>query len=292
MDEINHSELDGRIRAHQRKCYSPPDVLALCQRFRSHGFIKVPEIVPPELRAEARREALRLLDGAAERRDLKLATTDYTPRKMSVVRSEVIAESSPLINALYRSGAVLEFLTAVTREPLYACPSKDEEFLISRHERRGDTHGWHWGDFSFALIWILETPPIEYGGMLQCVPHTDWDKTDPRIHEYLCRNQITTYGFVSGDIYFLRTDTTLHRTVPLNRDATRIMLNMTWASGKDLARAVVEDDRWWEHTDARAAVREAPEGAAAPPGVGAGMPPAPAAVVQPEAVVAGSESGD
>lgn len=269
MNEINQSELDQQILAHQRKSFSPLEVLALCQRFRSHGFIKVPEIVPPEIRAAAKEEAIRLLDASSERRDLKLATTDYTPRKMSVVRSEFIAESSPLINAIYRSEPVLSFLKSITREQLFPCPSKDEEFLISRHEKKGDTHGWHWGDFSFALIWILETPPLDYGGMLQCIPHTDWDKSNPRIHEYLCANPITTYGFVSGDIYFLRTDTTLHRTIPLNRDATRIMLNMTWASNKDLARELVVDDRWWENTDAEAAVSlEAEEISAAPAAAG------------------------
>ncbi|HEX8650800.1 MAG TPA: hypothetical protein VF708_08155 [Pyrinomonadaceae bacterium] len=259
MDKIIQSELDQQILIHQTNRFSARDRLALCQRFRSHGFIKVPDVVPPELRDAAKKEVIRLLDEAAERRDLKLATTDYTPRKMSVVRSEIIAENSPLINAIYNSEPLLKFLAAIAREPLYSCPSKDEEFLISRHEKKGDTHGWHWGDFSFALIWILETPPIEYGGMLQCIPHTDWDKANPRIHEYLCENQITTYGFVSGDIYFLRTDTTLHRTIPLNRDATRIMLNMTWASTKDLSRQLVEDDRWWEDTEAEAAVLEVEE---------------------------------
>ena len=259
MDEINTSELDEQIQAHQMISFSPQNVTSLCQQFRRHGFIKVPEIVPPELREAMRKEAHRLLDLSAERRDLKLATTNYTPRKMSVVRSEVIAESSPLVNAVYRSASVLNFLTRITCEPLFACPSKDEEFLITRHEKKGDTHGWHWGDFTFALIWILQTPPLDYGGMLQCIPHTDWNKTEPKIHEYLCENQITTYGFVTGDIYFLKTDTTLHRTIPLNRDATRIILNMTWASNKDLSRQMLVDDRWWEHTDATAAIKEAGE---------------------------------
>jgi hypothetical protein len=259
MNDITQAELDELILAHQTKSFSSQDRVALCQQFRRYGFIKVPEVVPGELRAAMKEEAVRLLDLSSERRDLKLATTDYTPRKMSVVRSEIIAEHSRLVNATYRSEPILKFLAYIAREPLYSCPSKDEEFLITRHEKKGDTHGWHWGDFSFALIWILETPPISYGGMLQCIPHTDWDKTEPRIHEYLCENQIKTYGFVSGDIYFLRTDTTLHRTIPLNRDATRIMLNMTWASNKDLSRELVVDDRWWEHTDAREAVQETGE---------------------------------
>jgi hypothetical protein len=264
MDDHFRSDLDQQILNHQTKHFSSRDLLSLCQQFRSCGFVKVPDIVPSGLRDAVKQEALRLLELSSERRDLKLATTDYTPRKMSVVRSEIIAAQSELINEIYRSEPVLKFLRTIAREQLFSCPSRDEEFLITRHEKKGDTHGWHWGDFSFALIWILETPAIDCGGMLQCIPHTDWDKSNPRIHEYLCENQITTYGFVSGDIYFLRTDTTLHRTVPLNRDTTRIILNMTWASNKDLSRNLTADDRWWEHTDAGAAISETEELSAAP----------------------------
>lgn len=268
MDKMIQEEIDQEIQSHLTENFSPQDIVDLCQRFRRKGFIKVPGIVSARILDTVKQEAVRLLDLSAERRDLKLATTDFTPRKMSVVRSEIIAENSSLLNTLYKCEPLLKFLTAIAREQLFSCPSKDEEFLISRHETKGDTHGWHWGDFSFALIWILETPPIECGGMLQCIPHTDWDKSNPRIHKYLCENQITTYGFVSGDIYFLRTDTTLHRTVPLNQDANRIMLNLTWASAKDLSRELVIDDRWWERKDAQAAVAEA-EAAVSSTAVGA-----------------------
>jgi hypothetical protein len=75
------------------------------------------------------------------------------------------------------------------------------------------------------------------------------------VNEYLCANPIRTYGFVPGDIYLLRTDTTLHRTVPLTSDATRIILNMTFASEADLQRGLTGDDRWWEDSAAKAATR-------------------------------------
>ncbi|MBW4632691.1 MAG: hypothetical protein KME30_12575 [Iphinoe sp. HA4291-MV1] len=217
-------------------------------------MIKIPEVMPLEIRKSMKEEALRLLELYAERRDLKLATTGNTPRKMSVVTSETIAANSEFINTIYRSKALLSFLEALAGEPLLPCPSKDEEFLITRQEKSGDTHGWHWGDYRFALIWILETPPTEYGGMLQCVPHTNWDKSNPKIHEYLCQNLIKTYGFVSGDIYFLKADTTLHRTVPLNHDAIRIMINMTWGCEDDLKKQMITNDRWWAEKEVEAGV--------------------------------------
>lgn len=225
----------------------------LYNRFRRDGFIKVRGVVSDEVRESVRDEVLRLLDKNAERRDLLLETTGGTPRFMSVVRSEFIAAESELINRIYRCDALVSALSRIAGEALYPCPSADEEFLITRQEKVGDTHGWHWGDFSFALIWIIDTPALEAGGMLQCVPHTAWDKSRPRIHDYLCANPIATHGFVPGDLYLLRTDTTLHRTVPLNRDARRIILNMTWAAAKDVTGTPTGNDRWWENSSADAA---------------------------------------
>src|SRR3546814_3617246 len=76
---------------------------------------------------------------------------------------------------------------SIAREEVLPCPDISEELFMARQERKGDTHGLHWGDYSFALIWILQAPPIEVGGLLQCVPHNSWNKEKPRVNEYLCR---------------------------------------------------------------------------------------------------------
>jgi len=244
--------LEAKIFSNLSNNFSDIDLPVIAQKFRRDGFIKIPKIVPDEIRQEMKKEVLRLLELYSERRDLKLATTGNTPRKMSVVTSENIAKNSEFINSIYRSPALLNTLAKLAGETFYPCPSKDEEFLIAKQEQVGDTHGWHWGDYRYALIWILETPPIEYGGMLQCVPHTIWDKSDPKIHAYLCNNPIKTYGFISGDIYLLKADTTLHRTVPLNREATRIMINMTWGCQDDLKKELKDGDRWWGEKEVKA----------------------------------------
>jgi len=252
--------------AHESPVAVAPRVLDLddarrhSQRFRREGLTKVTELIGAPERAQVHAEAVRLLGAYAERRDIELATTDYTPRAMSVVPSAFVRGHASLVTRLYDDPGLREMLARIAAEPLFPCPSVDEEFLIARHERPGDTHGWHWGDYSFALIWVLEAPPPEVGGLLQAVPHTDWDKARPRIHQYLLENPIRTYHFASGDVYFLRTDTTLHRTTPLRCAATRIILNMTWASAADLQRPLQGDDRWWEDARAKAArARGAPE---------------------------------
>jgi hypothetical protein len=238
----------------------PVDRVSAVRDFERFGMIRVNHLIPPEWREGVRAEVLSLLDGHAERRDLFLATTGYTPRAMYVVQSELIAANGVLIPGIYRSPVFLQTLADIAGQDLYPCPQADEEFLITRLERKGDTHGWHWGDFSFALIWIIQAPPIAAGGLLQCVPHTTWDKQNPRIFEHLTENPINSYHFQSGEAYLMRTDTTLHRVMPLVQDTTRIILNMTWASAGDLARPIRGDDRWWTETEAKAAATSVPGG--------------------------------
>lgn len=246
-------DYDQAIHEHTTRWLDQKTLFDLRTRFARDGFTRVSDIVPAAVKDAVKIEVLALLESHAERRDLLLRTTGGTPRFMSVVRSEVIADHGTLIAGLYASPALVTAVGLVAGEQPLPCPAKDEEFLITRQDRVGDTHGWHWGDFSFALIWIIDTPDVEAGGMLQCVPHTRWDKSCPRINHYLCANPIMTYGFTPGDVYLLRTDTTLHRTVPLQRDGTRIILNMTWAAQADLRRGLSGADRWWEDAATAAA---------------------------------------
>lgn len=248
-------DFDQVIQDHTSQWLNPQTEFDLRNRFAREGFVLVSEIVPEEIKRTVRAEVATLLEKYAERRDLRLKTTGDTPRFMSVVRSELIADHADVITSLYECPALLTAVERITRERPHSCPAKDEEFLITRQERAGDTHGWHWGDFTFALIWIIDTPDLEHGGMLQCVPHTKWDKENPQINRHLVTHPIRTYGFVPGDIYLLRTDTTLHRTVPLTRDGVRIILNLTWASERDLRRGLAGADRWWEDSNAEAATQ-------------------------------------
>lgn len=231
----------------------PSDFVDLSQHFRRYGVVRITNILPPAIPEIVLNEVYVLLDQHGERRDLELATTGFTPRAMTVVRSEAISKCE-LISSIYLSLVFRALVERIAGEPINSCPSADEEFLITRHEKKGDTHGWHWGDFSFAVIWVLQAPEIEAGGLLQVVPHTNWDKSNPRINHYLCDNPVHTFYFKSREIYLLRTDTTLHRTIPLTRDTTRIILNMTYASAAELSRrSLAGNDRWWEDPKAAAA---------------------------------------
>jgi hypothetical protein len=226
-----------RLREHFATEFASESLVTrLSQEFRRFGYVKIPALVPDDIKIALRRDVTGLL-GHARRLDFRMKETSDSPRRMSTVGRQRIAEASPLIRDIYQSGEMMSFLSRIAGEPVLPCPYEPEQFVATKQEQVGDTHGWHWGDFSFTVIWIIQAPPIDAGGMLQCVPHTNWNKSDPRVHEYLVERPIRTYYNATGDIYFLRTDTTLHRTVPLIRDATRIILNTCWASRADLERA-------------------------------------------------------
>lgn len=225
--------IDSRIAEHLSSTYTEEQLSELATHFRTHGYVKVPGLVPRDVFGSVKGEVLRLLDEHARRIDIHLKETGNTPRFMSTVSQPAIARDGNVIPEVYASDALKSFLGRLAGEPVHDCPWEGEKFVIIRQEKAGDTHGWHWGDFSFTLIWLMEVPPAEYGGSLQCVPHTYWDKQNPRVEEWLAGADIETWDHVTGDLYFLRSDTTLHRTIPLNTPATRIILNTCWGSYSD-----------------------------------------------------------
>lgn len=231
------SKINQRIADHIELQYSDKhQVRELSQHFRREGYVKLRGLVPDDLFQEVTDEVHRLLDAHEQRIDIHLAETGNTPRYMSTLSQEAIKNGGELIPAVYESEALMGFLGRLAAQPVLQCPWEGEKYIAIRQHRKGDTHGWHWGDFSFTVIWIIEAPDAKYGGQLQCIPHTDWDKEDPRVEEYLMKHTIKTFGHVTGDMYFLRSDTTLHRTIPLNEDRTRIILNTCWGSASDQAK--------------------------------------------------------
>src|SRR3546814_17123084 len=121
---------------------------------------------------------------------------------MSMVEVPNLGSNSPLIMALYNSPTLNRILRPIAREEVLPCPDIREELFMARQERQGDTHGLHWGDYSFALIWILQAPPLRARGLLQCVPHPSWNKEKPPVNEYFCRYHVDTYYFSSGTAHF------------------------------------------------------------------------------------------
>ncbi len=208
------------------------------ERFHQEGYLKITSLVPAELIAKITRDVHALIDRFLVRRDVTIEETGNTPRYLGNVVRDHIVDHSPFLKDLYFDNGLNDYLQQITGSSVHHCPYEPEQILISKQEKAGDTHGWHWGDYSYALIWIIEAPEMEAGGLLQCIPNTIWDKKHPNINAHLVNNLIRTYDHRSGDVYFLKTDTTLHRTTPLEREATRIMLRMAYADDTTLNKVI------------------------------------------------------
>jgi L-lysine 4-chlorinase len=100
MSDPKADDLVTQVTKNGISWLTPEVEFQLYNQFARDGFVRVSEIVPEPVLDAVRQEVFRLLDEQAERRDLLLATTDNTPRFMSVVRSEFIAENSSLLEGL------------------------------------------------------------------------------------------------------------------------------------------------------------------------------------------------
>ncbi|MEW2033817.1 ArpA protein [Streptomyces roseifaciens] len=177
---------------------------------------------------------------------MALAETGFTPRRMRNGRRREIHRHGRLIPALYGHPALRRALGHVAGEDVLECPYEPEQYVITELTVRGDTHGWHWDDYSFALVWVIDCPPPADGGFVECVPHTTWDKDDSRLHRLLIDRPPHPLLLAPGDLYVMRTDRTLHRVHPLHA-GRRLIVNMAYASRSDLGKPVSHEtmDALW-----------------------------------------------
>jgi len=210
-------------------------VLAAAKKqYSQEHYARTTGLLPDELVTALRAEARKLADMNTRRIDIKVPVTGNTPRRLGSLPNWLFQQSSDLFTALYHSAEFRALITAVVQTPILDATFEDEKITGTHQSLAGDTHGWHWGDHEFAFIFIAEAPSIEHGGMLQSCPHTPWDKANPAVHQRLSEGTVRTYYHGAGESYIFKTDTSLHRTVPMQTDgADRIIINLTFASFRD-----------------------------------------------------------
>ncbi|MFI8974196.1 hypothetical protein ACIGO9_15020 [Nocardia asteroides] len=210
------------------------------------GCVLVTRFIPQSWRDSIAAEAVQLSDQLGVRRDLEFAETGFSPRRMFNVAQSLIIEHGFVIPQVYESEWLLHVLSSVVGEPLYPCPYEPERFVITRLEQSGDTHGWHWDDYGFALVWVAEAPDPVEGGFVESVPNTIWDKQQPDVEEILRSRHVRRLNLRAGDVYLMRTDTTMHRVHPIRR-GRRTIVNMAFARHDELCRPTTHEtmDALW-----------------------------------------------
>jgi hypothetical protein len=211
-----------------------------------HGCVVVSELFGVPLREAVASEAVRLAGALGVRRDLEFAETGFSPRRMCNVTQGQIIKRGVVIPRVYESAALLDAVSSVVGEPVFPCPYEPERFVITRLEQPADTHGWHWDDYGYALVWIAECPDPADGGFVESIPGTAWDKQRPGIEQILRDRPVYRLNLSVGDVYLMRTDTTLHRVHPIER-GRRTIVNMSFARRDELCRSVTHEtmDALW-----------------------------------------------
>lgn len=154
---------------------------------------------------------------------------------MNNVDYNTISENSLALMEIYSDQNLINLIKNIAGEDIHLCPYDPEKMVITSLQKKGDSHGWHWDDYSFAMIWVLRAPDKEKGGVVQCVPNTRWNRDKPEIISQFIAQSIDAYYFPERSVYLMRSNTTLHRVYPIiDSTAERIILNNTYASTSDL----------------------------------------------------------
>lgn len=210
----------------------------LQREFFANGLVRLPKLLIPDDQDKVRNEAIALLERDGRRRDFDMAQTENTPRHMRNVGGVEIIRDCPLFCNLYDDPVLRNFISGIIGEPALTCPYEMERMIITSLQKQGDTHGWHWDDYSIALVWILQAPSIDCGGLVQCIPHTRWNRAEPNILKHMVTSPIHSHYFNSGEAYLMQTRETLHRVYPIVKEGhERIILNFAFATAFDIKHA-------------------------------------------------------
>ena len=232
----------GSFEAALAACTAEPlaESHELSAAFRRDGWVPLGRLLEAVWEERLRREAHDLVASAALRRDVTVGVTGNSPRRMEIVGQSMIAAHGGLLPRLYAAESILALVAAVAGRPVRRCPYEPERFILSVLAKPGDTHGWHWDDYPYALVFIVDGPAPGGGGLLEFVPRTVWNKDDPRVAAFVRRGPVGRAHLRSGDAYLLRSDTTLHRVSELGPGSgRRIAFAMAFAD--------VDDDRIVTH---------------------------------------------
>jgi hypothetical protein len=212
--------------------------------YKDDLMVVIDDLVPLEIRLAMEDEARRLLQEEALRREVIIAQSGNTPRAYDSVGRNAIREKGQYISAFFDSPSILNLLSRITGEPLYKVPYEPEEFIINSQNRSGDTHGWHWDDYSYALVWVVDEPDVFSGARVEFVPNIPWKKTDTRdwIRNVLTEYTIHSRHVAQGQCYLLRARDALHRISPLTKESRRTVIVFTYANDLDLADASLTHD--------------------------------------------------
>ena len=207
-------------------------------RYAAEDFVEIGSFMPEHVFQTALSELEALFASQANRRDLIIKQSGNTPRKYSNLDRDALTANSSVIPAIFRSSALYELLEDIVGERVLPVPYKPEEYIAARLHKAGDVHGWHWDDYTWALVWIFKMPDEANGGSLEYVKRVPWDRDNPRVDELVAAGPVLRRHPAVGSAYLLRAGTALHRVSTLSYDAERMIVCYSFATEADLEQEV------------------------------------------------------
>lgn len=197
-------------------------VADLADSFRANHYLPLPGLVRPDAVTRLAEEIERLR-ALAIRREFAMECMDNSPRRMSTIGGETLAEESTLIPGMYEDPGLLRFISEIVGEGLQTVPDPIERHVINFLHEAGDTHGGHFDDHPVALIVFVESPPADAGGLIEYVQNASSlsELEGPRARR--SHHQV-------GDGYLLKSDTTAHRVTPLAPGFRRTAMNFAYTT--------------------------------------------------------------
>lgn len=208
----------------------------LTVQFEEHDLVNVRNLLPEKLWQQLSSETNRIMEDYGIKRNVIVEQSDSTKRALTTVGNDPCRKNGPCMSAIYDNEDFHTFLSRIAGERVSMFPNSIEQLAVSLLTEPGDTHGWHWDDCAFALIWMIECPPPSFGGFTQCIPKTGHEKDKTNIFEVLTKYPIQSYYFPQKSFYFFRSGTSLHQVHQLVKPARRLIINMDLVSDGDLER--------------------------------------------------------
>ena len=200
---------------------------------REHGVVQLSDFLQQPLRQELEQQVNDLLDVHGKRIDVRVRSTGNTPRNYVSVSRNFVFENSSLIPELYFAPVLIRFLTALSSDELIPAPYEPEQIVVNLMNQKGDTHGWHWDDYTYSVVLVLAAPSRLNGGQVEYVDGTSWNKDSAQIEHYLQTKTVRTLDLTVGSAYVLLGKRVMHRVSPMLSADTRKIICFTYATNEE-----------------------------------------------------------
>ena len=202
------------------------------QQFKANGFIKFPGFIT-EIGHDILRKEVADLESLAVRKDF-IMPTSLTPRHIHVIGGSTIRKHGDIINRIYDSNIIGEFIESIVESPTWLIDHVEEFAVINILTGVGDTHGWHVDDPRYAFVLAIDTP--KDGGYVELdgtyADNRSRANDGPISHDVQMGqtqnpHSVSRIQLDDRDAYLLDAGAILHRVTPLI-DGRRAALNMAF----------------------------------------------------------------